>query len=253
MTEPPLEGWRVAVSRAEGQAGPLTELLEAAGAEAVEVPTIEIAPPRDGGKALREAVSTGGFDWVVFTSANAVAGLLALPEGAAFLASAKVAAVGKATAATLSGAGFEVDLVPERSDAEALAASLGEPGRAHERVLLPQSSRARAFLAEALDRAGYEVVRAEAYETRPRPADDDVARLLPGCQAIVFTSPSTFQSFASSYGLRAIPPVVVSIGPVTTEAIEQADVVVSGQAESPSAAGLVEALVAVARQAAEKR
>ncbi len=246
----PLAGWRVVITRASGQAGELAALLRQNGAEPLVLATIEIAPPRDGGAALRAALSQiGEADWVCLTSANAVSRVLSEEEGRAALSRARLAAIGQATAAALAAAGLEADLLPARADSEGLAAALGSPAPGG-RVFLPQASRAGPVLATRLQAAGWEVVAAEAYETRTRPPEPGRRAELSGASAVVFSSPSTFEGFVSSYGRELLPPVVVSIGPVTSAAIERAGVEVTAEASAPSADAIVAALRRLAGEGA---
>ncbi|MFP5299038.1 MAG: uroporphyrinogen-III synthase, partial [Actinomycetota bacterium] len=112
-----LDGRRVVVTRRPEQAGRLSAALGAAGADVIELPTIRIEPPEswtevDGSIRM---MTSGSFDWVAFTSANAVEKFLSrlgcMPEEA--FVSTKVAAVGPATRASLEAKGIGVDLVPD--------------------------------------------------------------------------------------------------------------------------------------------
>lgn len=242
----PLAGWRVVVTRAGEQAGELVALLEQAGAVPLEAPTIEIGPPSDGGAALEAVLSSvEAGDWICLTSANALRAVVSSKAGRAALSRANLAAVGRATATALEQEGFSADLVAPKANAEALAAALDGPaGRS--RAILPQSSRARSVLADSLGAAGWEVVTVEAYVTRTRPGDPELAARLPGCQAIVFSSPSTFEGFMSAYGEGLLPGVIVSIGPVTTAAICSRGLEVAAEAAVASSSGLVSALLELA-------
>src|SRR3954454_22109550 len=119
----PLFGRRIVVTRAREQASDLVERLHRLGAETIELPAITIEGPDDGGVELRECVAwlrRGDFEWVVFTSANAVERVCALLRDARDFGSTKVAAIGPGTADTLRRFGVEPDLVPERYIAESL-------------------------------------------------------------------------------------------------------------------------------------
>ncbi len=110
----PLFGRRVVVTRPRAQAGPLREALRAAGAEAVEVATIEIVDPEDGGAALGEAVGRlSSYDWVVVTSANGAQRLLAALHDGRDLGGVQVAAIGAGTSAALARGNIRADLVPD--------------------------------------------------------------------------------------------------------------------------------------------
>jgi uroporphyrinogen III methyltransferase/synthase len=244
----PLFGWRVVVTRAREQASTLTALLRGAGAEPVEVPTIEIGPAADGGLSLRqglERLRSGGVDWVAFSSANAVERVLDQLHDVRELAGVKVAAIGPATAAALRGRGIEADLVPPVAVAEELAAAFPpvEDGPRRPVVFLPQAAGAREELAAGLGERGYEVVAAEAYRTVNPPASEALAASLRGADAITFSSSSTVEGFVAAYGTRALPPLVVTIGPVTSRAARELGVHVDAEAAEASVAGLAEALV----------
>ncbi|MGH9263704.1 MAG: uroporphyrinogen-III C-methyltransferase, partial [Acidimicrobiales bacterium] len=130
VTGRPLSGRRVVVTRARAQASSLVEKLTALGAEAVELPTIEIGDPSDGGQALRAAAARlSTYDWVVFTSTNAVDRLFACLHDARDFGAARVAAVGPGTAAALVARGVAADLQPPSAVAESLVDAFPEgPG-----------------------------------------------------------------------------------------------------------------------------
>lgn len=247
----PLFGWKVVVTRAREQSPGLVGALSAAGADPVEVPTITISAPADGKAALRDALGRlHSFDWVAFTSANAVASVFGELGDARSLGGLKVAAIGRATATALSERGIEADLVPEVSVGEELAAAFGPPAAGRGRVLLPQAARAREALAKGLQALGYEVEAVPCYETRPEPADERGSARLQGADAITFASPSSLEAFLGSYGMAALAPVVVTIGPVTSKAARDHGVVVDAEAGEASVDGIVQALVRLAAERA---
>ncbi len=243
----PLLGWRVVVTRSPRQASPLAAALRRAGATAVEVPTIAIAGPSDGGAALREALSrVGSFDWLAVTSANAVEAVFAELVDARQLAGVKVAAVGAAAAAALAAHGVVADLVPDEAAGEALASCFGPAPAQGAAVLVPQAAGAREALRAGLDERGYTVEVVEAYRTVRLGRDERAFARLAGADAITFSSPSTLAGFLESYGRESLPPVVVTIGPVTSRAAASHSVAVDAEAPEASVAGLVDALVRVA-------
>src|SRR6266851_757371 len=151
----PLAGRRIAVTRAHEQAGDLTRELEALGAEVVAAPTIRIAPLADLA-ALRAALTrVPPYDWIVFTSQNAVQVMCdRLPEwelAPRDVARAAVAAIGPATAEALMRHGVVPDLVPDRFVAEAVVAALAARGDVRGKtVLLPRAREARDALPDGL-------------------------------------------------------------------------------------------------------
>ena len=234
----PLFGRRIVVTRAREQASELAGRLRDLGAETIEVPTITIEGPADGGAALRAAAGRlGGYDWVVLTSANAVERLLAEVSDARAFGPARLAAVGATTAAALARRGLVADLVPDRFVAEALLEvfPLG-PGR----VLLPRAAAARDVLPEGLADKGWAVDVVEAYRTVPAQPSDAVLEAAATADAVTFASSSAVTNFLAV--ARAVPPVVACIGPITARTAEEAGLKVDVVAEESTVGSLVDAL-----------
>lgn len=247
----PLFGRRVVVTRAAHQSSSLSKLLRAAGAEAVEIPTIEITDAGDGGAALaRAAAAASTYDWVVFTSANTVDRFFAHVRDARSLGTASVAAIGPGTAAALAVRGIEADLVPERAVAEGLVDAFPDAPGAGGRVLLPQAAATRPVAAEGLHAKGWNVDTVEAYRTVPVTPEPDALASASTADAIAFTSASTVHSWIEAVHAspEATPRTVVSIGPITTDAASQAGLEVAATATEHTLEGLVSVLVDVLRR-----
>jgi uroporphyrinogen III methyltransferase/synthase len=226
----PLFGRRVVVTRAREQASGLAERLRALGAEVVHLPTIEIAAAAS---RVRE------YDWVAFTSANAVERFFAHLRDARALGDARVAAVGPATSGALAARGVVADLVPGRSVAAALAEAF-PPGAG--RVLLPQAAIADDLLASGLAAKGWSVDVVEAYRTLPATPPPEVAAAAAKADAVAFTSSSTVDNYVDAVGTGGVPPVVACIGPVTAASARSRGLEVSVVAEQQSVEGLVAAI-----------
>jgi uroporphyrinogen-III synthase len=237
----PLSGRAVVVTRAAEQASTLVEKLTAAGASVVEVPTIVIAEPADGGAALADAVEhLDRYDWAVLTSTNGAARFLAALAGRGRdRGGVRIAVVGPGTADTLRAGGVEPDLVPRRFVAEGLV-EVFPPGPG--RVLLPQAQAARPVLADGLRGAGWSVDAVVAYRTATAKACAALVERARGADAITFTSGSTVTGYLAVAGPRAVPRVVVCIGPVTAAAAEVAGIRVTAVAAEHTIDGLVVAL-----------
>lgn len=243
----PLFGRRVVVTRARAQASGLAARLRDLGARPVEVPAIGIEGPSDGGQGLRRAVQAladGAYEWVVFTSANAVEALMELVPDSRALSDTCVAAVGPATAEALRRYRIVADLVPDRQDAEGLLEAFPDPPAEGSGVLLPRAAEGREVLPLGLASAGWDVDLVEAYRTVRRPPGPETLSVVSGADAICFTSSSTVTGFLEACGAGAVPPVVVCIGPATATTAREAGIRVDAVASPHTVDGLIEALVA---------
>ena len=256
----PLFGRRVLVTRPREQAAELVDRLTALGADTVEAPMIRIAPPEDVGPLHEAASDPAAFDWIVFTSANAVQAFMnALLEGGRdvrMLKGPKLCAVGPGTGEKLLHYGIKVDLVPEVFRAEAAAAALaGRESLEGLRVLLPRADIAREVIADELRAAGAVVTDVVAYRTvledTQREDDPDVyGQLLQGrIDVVTFTSASAVRNFAKLYGAEQAADllrktVVAVIGPVTADAARQLAIPVTIQPQSYTIPALVDAIMA---------
>lgn len=258
MSELPLAGRRVLVTRAAHQAGKLSQELRALGAEPVEVPVLEILAPASFeplDAALRDLDS---YNWIILTSANVVR---ALEERAAALgfvltdrASLRMAAVGSATAKAAKDAGLKVDFVPESYVAESLVE--GMLGKVEgQRILLARAAVARDVIPEAMRTAGATVDVVDAYQNAmPEGAPGQIRQALEqGIDAATFTSSSsaTHLAYAAGAGGVAWPFAgvkAVSIGPVTSQTLRELGWEPAGEAEPSDIPGLVAAVVRALRE-----
>jgi uroporphyrinogen III methyltransferase/synthase len=245
----PLFGRQIVVTRAQSQAGTLSTQLRELGARPVEVPTIRIEPPADGGAALRRAAGrlrAGEYDWVVFSSANAVEALLGHLADARAFGLARIAAIGPGTADSLQAARLIADLVPERAVAEGLLDAFPRPPRARARVLLPRAAAGRDVLPDGLAATGWEVDAVTAYRTVGMSLTGSQRAAVARADAVCFASASAVGSFLAAAGdTEALPPVVVCIGPTTAAAAAAAGLEVTAVADPHTVPGLVAALVAL--------
>jgi uroporphyrinogen III methyltransferase/synthase len=229
----PLFGKRVVVTRAREQASGLVERLAALGADVVELPAIAVvdSEPVD--------VDPAAYDWVVFTSVNAVDRVVPRLRDARAFGAARIAVVGTATAEALARYTLVPDLVPERFVAESLVDAFPDgPGR----VLVPQAADARPVLADGLRAKGWDVEVVAAYRTeRVWPSDEALAAAATA-DAITFTSASTVRNFVDL--AVPVPPVVACIGPITAQAATAEGLRVDAVAQVHTVDGLVDALVA---------
>jgi uroporphyrinogen III methyltransferase/synthase len=242
----PLFGRRVVVTRAREQASDLVAALRAEGADTIEVPAIAIGDPADGGARLRQAADeVATYDWVVFTSANAVRRFFPLLRDTRALGGVQVAAIGPGTADVLAEHHVVADLVPERFVAESLIEAFPSPPDDRVgRILIPRAAVAREILPDALRADEWEVDVVEAYRTQPGEVTDDERKAVADADIITFTSSSTVTNFVDAFGAAAAPPVVACIGPITAATARERGLTVDVEADVHTIEGLVDAIVA---------
>jgi len=242
------------VTRAREQAAHLVRELAALGAEVVAAPTIRIARLADLA-ALRAALTrVPPYDWIVFTSQNAVHVVCdRLPEWELTprdVARAAVAAIGPATAEALVRRGVIPDLVPDRFVAEAVVTALAAQGDVRGKtVLLPRAQEARDALPDGLRALGARVDVLPIYETRREPGDGSglAAEILAGTiDLVTFTSSSTVRGFVELVGRPAAASgrfAAAVIGPVTAGTARELGITVAIEARDYTVPGLVDAIV----------
>ena len=240
----PLFGKRVVVTRARDQASGLKARLIDVGASVIELPTIVIDDPTDGGDALRRAAAeVRSYDWIVLTSANGAHRFLRCLHDARDLGGVRVAAIGPGTAEVLAQANVRADLIPTRYVAESLLEEFSAPGPQGGRVLLARAEVARDVLPDGLRALGWTVDVVDAYRTRTETPEESALEAAAGADIITFTSSSTVERFLEIAGRGRVPPVVACIGPVTAATARQNGLTVDVEARVHSIDGLVDALV----------
>jgi uroporphyrinogen III methyltransferase/synthase len=256
----PLAGKRIVVTRAAAQAGALTQALGEAGAEVLLLPLVEFLEAEnteslDG--ALREL---GSFDWLIFTSANAVRflakrgrelGLLHLGDSKS---GPRVAAVGPATASAAEAEGFAVDMVPAHHRGSEVAAELIAelgPRMRGTRVLLPRGNRADDALPSLLKEAGATVTQVIAYRTEES-SDADSGLLEEirrgGVDVITLASPSAFYALTELIGPETLARIAMrtslaAIGSTTAAAVQEFGRPAPIEAREATPAGMVEGII----------
>lgn len=240
---------RIVITRAEHQAEALTLAFETAGFQVEPLPLLEIVPPADPRLLERAASELALFDWVVFTSSNAVETFLPL-TGGGVPPRLRIAAVGPATAEALRAWEIEPHLTASKSDAEGLVADLGPLVSRRQRVLLPQASDARPALLDGLVQAGAEAVPVVAYDKRlPEDAPRRAAELFGSSPIgwVTFTSPRIVRHFTDLFGAgweRRRPELrAASIGPVTSAELRRRGIDPAAEADRPGDQELVDAVL----------
>jgi uroporphyrinogen III methyltransferase/synthase len=250
----PLFGKTVLVTRARAQASDLVALLEAEGAEVIELPAIEIEERSDEQAVERavEELATRSYSWVVFTSTNGVTtffkALAQRNRDARLFGGVNVAAIGPGTADELRRHGISADVVPESYVAESLVRALAAEDARGARVLVPRAEAARRELIEGLEGTGAVVDELTLYRaSRPSEAPKEaIGRIGKGeVDVVTFASSSTVRNLVALLdgnldGLR--DATVASIGPITSKTARECGLDVAIEAQEHTIPGLVKAI-----------
>ncbi len=250
-----LYGWKVLVPRTKEQAGVMTERLWSHGAVSHEVPTISVEPPRTPAQMERavKGLVDGRYQWVVFTSTNAVRAVWEkfreFGLDARAFSGVKIACVGDATAEKVRSFGITPEMVPSGDQSSEGLLNEFPP---HDdildpvnRVLLPRADIATETLSAGLTERGWEVDDVTAYRTvraAPPPAETREMIKTGGFDAVCFTSSSTVRNLVGIAGKPHARTLVACIGPKTAETAKEFGLRVDVQPELPQVSLLVDAL-----------
>ncbi len=245
-----LFGKRIVVTRSRKQSGRLSEALAGLGANVDEMPLIRIEPPENL-RGFGEAVATAhSYDWIIFTSPNAVDAFFEMFyrifKDAREIGGARIAAIGPATAARVAEYRLSVDLQPDEFIADGIIRSFDEIGSIENQTfLLPVGDLARNVISQALTAKGAIVDTVVAYRTLPETSDPTGAAARGrerSPDVITFTSSSTVTNFLAMDIPLDPSTLIASIGPVTTGTLRDNGLEPHIQATRHDIPGLVDAI-----------
>ena len=251
-----LYGWTVLVPRTKDQAGEMSDRLVSHGALPIEVPTIAVEPPRSPAQMERavKGLVDGRFQWVVFTSTNAVRAVWEKFNEFGLDARAFSGVQDRLRRSGHRRPGARVRNQPRTGARRVSSRSLGlldefppyddifDPVN---RVLLPRADIATETLAEGLRERGWEIEDVTAYRTvraAPPPAQTREMIKTGGFDAVCFTSSSTVRNLVGIAGKPHARTIVACIGPKTAETAAEFGLRVDVQPETAAVGPLVEAL-----------
>ncbi|MBK1784193.1 uroporphyrinogen-III synthase [Prauserella cavernicola] len=250
-----LYGWKVLVPRTKEQAGDMADRLRSHGATSHEVPTISVEPPRSPAQMERavKGLVDGRYQWIVFTSTNAVRAVwekfAEFGLDARAFSGVKIACVGESTAEKVRSFGIIPELVPSgEQSSEGLLAEFppyDDVLDPVDRVLLPRADIATETLSAGLRDRGWEIDDVTAYRTvraAPPPAETREMIKTGGFDAVCFTSSSTVRNLVGIAGKPHARTLVACIGPKTAETATEFGLRVDVQPEKPNVIDLVDAL-----------
>lgn len=249
----PLANRKIIITRDSSQAGSLKDMLEDLGAEVISIPTISITDPPDWSAFDKAAREIESFQWVVFTSINAVVQTYKRIELLGYQPAdfplSSIAVVGDKTAKQAEDLGWKVDFIPEKFQAEGLAAGLKSRGVSGQRIWFPRAMVARHVLIDELVKTGAEVTVTPVYQNSVPYENKELlqAALNDGkADWISFTSSSTVTNLFKI--LKCEPkevslPNIASIGTITTETLLKLSLEPAFTADPQNLDGLCQGIV----------
>jgi len=252
----PLSGRRIVVTRTRDQLSELAARLSALGADVVELPVIRISKEVSKQALADVMLEFGGYDWLVFTSANGVhhffGEFFRIFDDIRSLGLIRIACIGDATAKAIEALHLKAECQPVKATAEALAGALVDTGSMdNAKVLVITGNLNRDVLVKKLEEARaivdcLQVYKTEAVDLSASPAAAEFRRL--GADAVLFASSSSAQSFADQgdavrIGAGARVPRNGSMGPQTSETMRKVGLRVDFEARTPGIDELVAELL----------
>lgn len=228
----PLAGKTIIVTRDAKQAEPFTTQLKKLGATVILFPTIEITGPEKPDKIRTELADISKYDWIVFTSTNAVSYFFEFVDASRVDMKGKnIACVGKKTAEVLADFNLSPALVPEKFSAQAVLEAMRKFDIKGKHILTPVSNLAAHGIENGLKALGAIVKRIEVYKNVPYQKPDaelvhqKISDGLIDC--ITFFSPSALQAFVQLMGKDVVKEInsrqvaIAVIGSTTANAARE--------------------------------
>ena len=242
-----LRGQRIVVTRASHQAEELAGPLRELGAEPILLPLIGIAPPADKAPLQEAAARVDEYDWILFTSANAITAFVAeLPDTGEWFRP-RVATIGPATREVAEAYGLRVDLTPEKYVAESLTEAFRPYPLDGKRILIPSAAVTRDVIPNDLRQRGATVDVVQAYENViPFEALGQATQIFqePLPDWVTFASSSAVDHLVTLVSTEVLTTVkLASIGPATSATIEKHGLRIAAEALKHTIPGLIEAMM----------
>lgn len=255
FTRRPLFGQTILITRTRQQSSDFGAQLGYLGANVIEAPTIDIVGPDDWSDVDAVIRDVKNYDWLILTSGNGVSALAdrmtMMNLDARHLAGVKIAAIGSATAdAFADELNIIPDLIPTQFVGESLAAELiAKHDVKGKKMLLLRADIARPALPKMLAEAGALITEHVIYQTKladSLPEEAVQALREKRVDWVTFTSSSTASNMVDLLGAEKDllkDCKIASIGPITSQTIQNMNMPVDLEAKQSDIPGFVQALV----------
>jgi len=209
MMDMSLSGKTIVITRDVNQAKPFAQMLENLGANIVMFPTIKISSPDKPDQIRKKLRDLSDFDWIIFTSSNAVRYFFKyIHANNSAVQKIKIASIGKKTMEVLEEFHLTPAILPKIHTSNALLNAIVKHDIVGKRILLPVSNLAGNELQEGLLTNGASVERLEIYKNIPNKYSkkEQIFEKIDnrGIDCITFFSPSAINRFADLIGDEGI-------------------------------------------------
>ncbi len=249
----PLFGKTILATRDMAGCRDLAEQVFDRGGHCLMLPVIRLEPMTSHQPFIQCLKNLPHYDWVMFTSPNGVnlffEAIDVLGGDARVLGSCKVAAIGRMTSRRLTQYGIRADFVPGVFTSRQMGMEFIKYETIKgKKILLLRSAQADHTLADILTQAGAHPLQVALY--RVADVSCDCSELLDSLknQAVdwlTFASPSSVKSFFAQVPKKAVcdsSARIVSIGPTTSEALDEIDLRVDVEAREHTISGMLDAI-----------
>ena len=243
----------ILITKSKAEAEKSIRQLADQGAEIIYFPTVKVLPLLNSPE-LNDALNIfGRFDYLVFTSTNAVEVFSDIAKKKRLdLSKVKIAAVGKSTSEECENVGLPVDIIPDEFSAEGLIYKFSEFDLTNKKIFIPGSSLSSGELNMGLSELGAQVFSVPIYDVvkndliNLKAEHQKIQRKHPGI--FIFTSPSSFSNFLKLMNVSDADKffgksVICAIGTTTEKAIREYGLVVHIVPSVFSLHGVVDAII----------
>jgi uroporphyrinogen-III synthase len=238
----PLKNKTVLITRSANQSADFVHQLHNLGATTILLPLIQTAATNQ--SELKRVFNSDNFDWIIFTSTNAVKFFFNSIEPKSI--SSKIAAVGEKTKRALKEIGIPTDFIPSQFTAKQLANEL--PISENDSILIPRSDLAKNESVEILENKLCTVTTISIYKNSPKNYSSlELKKLFhQEIDYITFTSSSIVNTFIA-LEIQLNNEKIICIGPETAKSALANKLPVSAIANPHTIEGMVQSILLIAR------
>lgn len=234
----PLKNKTIIITRSETQFEKFIIKLEILGAKTIALPLIKTSAINQ--NELKTTFNSGNYNWLIFTSANAVQFFFKSVNYKSV--NTNIAVVGNKTQKAIEKIGLEIDFIPTQFTAKDLAKNL--PISENDSILIPRSDLAKNDIVEILRNRSCRVKTLSIYKNGSvNYSKTELNNIFnQHIDFITFTSGSTIESF-TKLGININSEKVICIGPETAKIANNNNISVAAIANPHTIEGMIDEMI----------